>query len=373
VLHVSRKMSKEDQHHENYGGSKTDKTAKRTGSDCSQQYPETRAEKNSANTVSKQFPQNNSLKVQRMIKMPYYPGCAVQTTARNYSVSGIAVAEKLGVELIELPKWYCCGVFPSLANDDLMRHLAPIRNLIQVQEINENGIVKNENRVATFCSMCYHTLKEANMFVKDEEKLKKINTFFDREKEFAGGAKEGYRGGIAVLDFLELLRDVVGYGKIAREVKKPLKGLKVAPYYGCLVLRPREIGIDDAENPTVFEDLLEVLGAEVINNPNKTQCCGSYHTINRKDIVTKLTYDNLIYALRNGAEIVATCCPLCTFNLDAKQKEARGLYRDLDEIPIMYYTQLMAIALGLERQFYGVEFDLHYVDPKPILEAKNLY
>jgi heterodisulfide reductase subunit B len=307
-----------------------------------------------------------------MIKMPYYPGCAVQTTARNYSVSGIAVAEKLGVELIELPKWCCCGVFPSLANDDLMRHLAPIRNLIHVQEIDESG-VRNENRVATFCSMCYHTLKEANIFVKDEEKLEKINTFFDREKEFAGGVKEGYKGGIMVLDFLEVLRDVVGYEKIAREVKKPLKGLKVAPYYGCLVLRPREIGIDDPENPTVFEDLLKVLGAEVINNPNKTQCCGSYHTINRKDIVTRLTYENLIYAIRNGAEIVATCCPLCTFNLDAKQEEARRVYRDLTEIPVMYYTQLMAIALGLERQFYGVDLDLHYVNPKPVLEAKNLY
>ncbi len=290
----------------------------------------------------------------------------MQTTARNYAVSGIAVAEKLGIELVELPKWNCCGVFPSLANDDLMRHLAPIRNLIQVQGM-------NENRVTTFCSMCYHTLKEANLFVKDEEKLKKINAFFEGEKEFAGGVKEGYNGGVEVLDFLEVLRDIVGYEKIAKEVKKPLKGLKVAPYYGCLVLRPREIGIDDPEDPVIFENILEALGAEVVSNPNRTQCCGSYHTVDRKDIVARLAYDNLIYPLRNGADLIATCCPLCTFNLDAKQKEVRELHRDLKEIPVVYYTQLMAVAFGLERQFFGVDLDLHYVDVKSLLKSKNLY
>jgi heterodisulfide reductase subunit B len=308
-----------------------------------------------------------------MIRLPYYPGCAVQTTARNYAISGIAVAEKLGIELIELPKWNCCGVFPSLATDDLMRHLAPIRNLIHVQEMNDSGIVENEYRVVTFCSMCYHTLKEANLFVKDEEKLEKINIFLESEKEFVGGVKEGYRGGIKALDFLEVLRDIVGYEKIAKEVEKPLKGLKVAPYYGCLVLRPREIGIDDPENPTVLEDILATLGAEVVSNPNRTQCCGSYHTVDRKDIVVKLTYDNLIYPIRSGAEVIVTCCPLCTFNLDFRQKEAGELYRDLKEIPVMYYPQLMAIAFGLDKEFSGVDLHLHHIDPKPLLKAKNLY
>ncbi|MCD6445768.1 CoB--CoM heterodisulfide reductase iron-sulfur subunit B family protein [Candidatus Bathyarchaeota archaeon] len=307
-----------------------------------------------------------------MLKIPYYPGCAVQSTARNYAVSGIAVAKKLGIELVELPKWNCCGVFPYLAKDDLMRHLAPIRNLIHVQEMNEQGIVENEYRVTTFCSMCYHTLKEANMFLKeDEERLKKINIFLEREKECAGGIKEGYNGGVEVLDFLEVLRDIVGYDKIAENVEKPLTGLKVAPYYGCLVLRPRDIGIDDPESPSVMEKILEALGAEVVENPNKSQCCGSYHTVNRKDIVAKLTYENLIYPQRNGAEIVTTCCPLCTFNLDYRQKEAKTLHPDLKPIPIMYYTQLMAIAFGLDREYYGLDLDLHYIDPRPLLEAKG--
>jgi len=307
-----------------------------------------------------------------LVRIPYYPGCAMKTKAENCEVAGVGVAKELGIELVELPKWNCCGVFPSLATDDLMRHLAPIRNLVKVQEMNENGTVKHEHRVATFCPMCYHTLKEANLFLQDEEKLEKINTFFEREKEFAGGIKEGYKGGVRVIAFIELLKEV-GFDNISKKVKKPLKGLKVAPYYGCLLLRPREIGIDDPENPTVLETLLEALGAEVVDNPNKTQCCGSYHTVDRKDIVAKLTYDNLIYPIRNGAEVIAACCPLCVFNLDSRQEEARKLFRDLKEIPVMYYTQLMAIAFGLERRLYGVDLDLHYVNPKPLLEAKNLY
>jgi len=297
------------------------------------------------------------------MKIPYFPGCAMKTTARNCEISGTLVASRLGIEMVELPRWNCCGVFPSLANDDLMRHVAPIRNLIRVQEMNENGTVKDENRLVTFCSMCYHTLKEANLFVKDGEKLTKINTFMDREKE--------YRGGVRVLSFLQLLKEV-GYEKISEEVKKPLRGLKVAPYYGCLLLRPREIAVDDPENPTILEELLETLGADVVDNPCKVQCCGSYHTVDRKSLVAKLTYDNLTYIIRNGAEAVATCCPLCTFNLDSRQKEAKALYRDLREIPIVYYTQLMAIAFGLEEKFYGLDLDLHYIDPKPLLEAKNL-
>jgi len=301
-----------------------------------------------------------------MITLPYYPGCAVQTTAKNYSISGMAVAKRLEIELIEMERWNCCGVFPSLVTDDLMRHLASIRNLVHVQEM-------NESRVVTFCSMCYHTLKEANTFVEDKERLEKINSFLEGEKEIAGGVKEGYEGEIEVLDFLEVLRDIVGYDKIVKEVRKPLKELKVAPYYGCLALRPRGIGMDDPENPTVLESVLEALGADVISNPTRTQCCGSYHTVDRKDIVEKLTYDNLIYPIRSGAEIIVTCCPLCSFNLDFRQKGSQKLYRSLQEVPVMYYTQLMAIAFMLDKRSYGLDLGLHYVDPKPLLKAKNLY
>jgi len=299
-----------------------------------------------------------------MLRIPYYPGCAVKSTAKNYEVSALAVARKLGIEFVELPRWNCCGVFPFLAEDDLMRHVAPIRNLIRVQEMNENGIVENEYRVVTLCSMCYNTLKQANLFVKDKEKLEKINTFMDREEE--------YKGGVEPIPFLKLLKDEVGFKRISEEVKRPLDGLKVSPYYGCLLVRPREVGIDDPENPTILEELFKALGAEIVENPNKTQCCGSYHTVDKKSIVAELTYDNLIFPLRSGAEVIVACCPLCSFNLDFRQREARKIHRDLTEIPVMYYTQLMAIALGLDVQSWGLDLGLHYVDPRPVLKSKNL-
>ncbi len=307
-----------------------------------------------------------------MIRLPYYPGCALKTTARNFGVSGIAVAKRLEIELIELPRWNCCGVFPSLVSDDLMRHLSPLRNLISAQKMIKSRKVKNEKRLVTFCSMCYHTLKEAANFFKDAGKLEKINSFLEREKELPSGLKEGYGGNVEIMDFLEVLRDLVGFEKIASNVKRPLKGIKVAPYYGCFVLRPREIAIDDPENPTILEDLLETLGAEVIDNPNRNQCCGSYHTVDRKEIVAKLTYDNLILPINQGAELIATCCPLCTFNLDFRQKEAKKFYRDFEEIPIMYYTQLMAIAFGLNKRSFGIDLNLHHVDPSETLRRMEL-
>jgi len=297
------------------------------------------------------------------MKVPYYPGCAMKTIARNCELSGLKVASKLGIEMVELPRWNCCGVFPSLARDDLMRHVAPIRNLIRVQEMNKEGILHNENRLVTLCSMCFHTLKEANAFIKDKETLKKINTFMDREGE--------YRGGVKVVSFLEILKRE-GYKKISEKVQKPLKDLRIAPYYGCLLLRPREIGIDNPENPSILEDILKMLGAEVIQNPNKVQCCGSYHTIDKKSLVAKLTYDNLIQPIMNRAEAIATCCPLCTFNLDSRQKEAKEMHQDLKKIPIFYYTQLMAIAFGIKEEFYGLDLGLHYIDPKPLLKEKKL-
>ena len=127
------------------------------------------------------------------------------------------------------------------------------------------------------------------------------------------------------------------------------------------------------EGLRVLEDILTSIGAETIENPNKTQCCGSFHTVDRKDIVAKLTYDNLKYPIQNGADMIVTCCPLCAFNLDFRQKEAKMFYRELEPIPVVYYTQLLALAFGLDKSVLGFDMDLHFVDPKPVLRSKNLY
>jgi heterodisulfide reductase subunit B len=296
------------------------------------------------------------------MQLPYFPGCALKTTAKHFEVSALATASELGIELIELARWNCCGTVYSLVNDNLMDRIAPVRNLIRVQEMNIQSSLEDEHRLVTFCSICYNTLKRANTLVKkDTEKREKLNVIMDREKEYSGKVK--------IIHYLELLREL-GYDKIVETVKKPLEGLKISPYYGCLLLRPKDFAIDNLEHPTIFEELLEALDIEVVNNPYKMQCCGSYHTVENKQLIIELTYKILSYAVMNEAEAIALSCPLCAFNLDQRQEDVQKMFRDFKKIPVFYFPQLIALAFGLSEEIGG--FHSHHVDPRPLLRKKNL-
>ena len=296
------------------------------------------------------------------MKFPYYPGCTLKTTAKNFENSAIATARALGVELLEIPRWNCCGTVFSLAQDDLIHHVASVRNFIRVQEMNDYGLVKNENRLVTLCSMCFNTLKSTNRRMKENaEDLQKINDLMYRE--------EDYKGNVEVLHFLELLKSL-GYDKIRKKVTKPLKDLNIAPYYGCMILRPKEIAIDDPEDPTIQKDILEALGVTVIDTPYKKVCCGSYQTVKDKYIVAELAYDILTHARKKGAEALTTVCPLCAFNLDQRQQAVKEKHPDFEEMPVFYITQLMTIAFGMDKEVFG--FDQNYVDPRPLLKSKSL-
>ena len=291
------------------------------------------------------------------MKLLYYPGCTLKTSAKNFEKSAFAIMETLGHEMIEMEDWNCCGVVASLTDDDLMHHLAPLRNLIHVED-------KGEETVVTLCDMCCNTLKQTNLRVQEKsDDLETLNAFMDREND--------YKGTVKVLHFLEFLRDEVGFDVLKKMVKNPLKGLKIMPYYGCMLLRPREVAIDDAEEPTIMRDLLTALGAEVVDNPFKIECCGSYHTIENKNIVSNRAYTISQYALDHGSDAIMLSCPLCRFNLDVRGKEAEGLLKDYKQIPIYYYTQLIAIALGLDPECCG--FEDHAVDPVLLLKKKGVY
>lgn len=291
------------------------------------------------------------------MKICYYPGCTLKNNAKNFEESALCSLNSIGVEVEELPRWNCCGTVFSLATDDLIHHVAPIRNLIRVKE-------SNTDRVMTLCAMCYNTLKRANERVKaDSESLDKINQFMYREEI-------DYEGDVKILHLLELLRDEIKFENISKKVTKPLKNLKVANYYGCLLVRPKEIGLDDVENPTILENLMTALEADSIDFPYKTECCGAYQTVNNLEIIAERTYHILTSAQSQGAEVVTVSCPLCAFNLDHRQKETVQKYPEFKNIPILYFTQLMAIALGCPEE--SLRFDLNYIDPKPILKEKGL-
>ena len=291
------------------------------------------------------------------MKLSYYPGCTLKTSAKNLEKSAFAIMEKLGHEMVEMEDWTCCGVVSSLTDDDLMHHLAPLRNLIHVEDAGDEQVI-------TLCDMCYNTLKQTNLRVKEKpDDLETLNLFMDREND--------YKGTVKVVHFLEFLRDEVGFDVLKKMVKNPLKGVKIMPYYGCMLLRPREVAIDDAEEPTILKDLLNALGAEVIDNPFKIECCGSYHTIQQKELVMNRAYRITNFAIERGSDAIVLSCPLCRFNLDVRGKEAEKIYKSYKQVPVYYYTQIIAVALGLNPEYYG--FDNHAVDPTLLLKKKGVF
>lgn len=288
--------------------------------------------------------------------LSYYPGCTLKTRAKGLEDSAIAAMNALDIRLVEIERWNCCGTVYSLAEDDLAHHLAPVRNLIRVKE-------QGSNRVATMCSFCFHTLKRANLLVRnDGEKRKTLNDFMEEEVD--------YNGEVEVLHLLEVLRDDIGWEKIAEKVKVPLQGLKVAPYYGCTLLRPEEIAIDQVERPTILQQLMESLGAEAVDFPYATECCGSFQIVGNPDAITQRAWEILSSALRQGAEALVLTCPLCHFNLGQRQPELTQRYSDFNGIPIFYFSQLLAISLGIDKEV--CHFELDYGDPLSLLKSKKL-
>jgi heterodisulfide reductase subunit B len=297
-----------------------------------------------------------------MTRLAYYPGCTLKTNAKNFEDSAIATAEKLGIELVEPERWNCCGTVHSLSTDDVMHHLAPIRNLLRMEELSNAGEVDSK-QVVTLCAMCYNTLKRSNtVFNEDSDRKKKIRDNMYKENI-------QYSGNIEVLHYLEVLREM-GWDKVKESVVKPLNGLKVAPYYGCLLLRPRGIGIDDTDNPTIMEDMLEALGAEAVKFAYSQKCCGSYNTVHMKEVVADLAYKILKQAEEAGADMLITACPLCEYNLGPRQSEVEKKYPVFKTIPVVYFTQLMALAFGLDEE--ATAFTGNKPDPRPLLRDKGL-
>ena len=288
--------------------------------------------------------------------LSYYPGCTLKTKAKNFEDSAIASMAVLGINLVELPRWNCCGTVYSLAEDDLVHHIAAVRTLIRVAE-------QENSKVVTLCSFCYNTLKRADLLMRNsEEKRNTLNSFMDEEAD--------YDGQVEVVHLLQVLRDDLGWPAIAEKVKVPLQNLKVAPYYGCTLLRPREAAIDDVENPTVLQELLQTLGATVVDFPFATECCGSFQIVSNPDFVTERAHAILDLALRQGAEAIVLSCPLCNFNLGQRQIELKQKYSDFQGLPIIYFTQLLALALGVDPAV--CRFDQNFGEPQTLLQSKRL-
>ncbi|MFC1899639.1 CoB--CoM heterodisulfide reductase iron-sulfur subunit B family protein [Chloroflexota bacterium] len=279
----------------------------------------------------------------------YYPGCSLHSTAKEFDVSTRLVCETLGIDLKEIDGWICCGASAAHSTNHLLSLALPAYNIKLAEKA---GLP-----IVAPCAMCYSRLKITLHEVKNEETGKLVEKAIDDTIEDTVTVH-------SILDVLDL--------PISESLmKKSLSGLKTACYYGCLLVRPQEItNIDDENNPQAMDQLVARFGAESIPWGLKSECCGASLPFARPDIVHKLSHRLLATAKRAGADCIIAACPMCQSNLDLQQKAIQEKYQEDLNLPIIYITQLVGLALGLSPE--ELLLDKHFVDPRSLLSRKGL-
>ena len=261
-----------------------------------------------------------------MMKFSYYPGCTLKTKAKELDAFGRKSAAALGVELEEIEDWQCCGAVYPQAEDEIATKLSAVRALDAAKGKGQD--------VLTLCSACHHVLKRVNDDMRTSDYIRtRANNYLKLDAPYAGEAE--------VVHYLEVLRDDIGFDAVKKAVKNPLKGVKIAAYYGCLLLRPSDVlAFDDPENPTIIENLVRALGAEAVVYGQRNECCGGYMAMEKPEFAQKRAEAVLDSTKAAGAEVIVTACPLCLYNLK-KYAEGHG-------IEVKYFTEILSEALGGE-------------------------
>ncbi|GFO53416.1 heterodisulfide reductase subunit B [Geomonas sp. Red276] len=290
----------------------------------------------------------------KRLNYSYYPGCSLHASGREYDISTRALFKALGLGLKEVPDWFCCGATPAHNVDELLSLSLCAKNLEMAKGV--------EGDLAVACAACFSRLKHAQHKIgHDETRRRQVETAIDGPATVDKPVKH----------ILEILAREYGLAKLEESVKKPLLGLKVACYYGCLLTRPPEVPeLDDCEDPSIMEDILRALGAEPVQWSHRMECCGANFTLSRPGVVMKLSNAILDSAQFAQADCIMVACPLCHGNLDIRQESIESNNRASYELPIFYFTQLVALALGVPSTDLG--FDSVIIDPRPLLREKQL-
>lgn len=287
--------------------------------------------------------------------MLYYPGCSLHATGIEFHLSTLAVAEKLGLNLVEPEGWVCCGTSPAHNTDHYRAMKLPMQTLAIADEMGQSYMTMP-------CAACFSRFRFAMHEVQQDAALR---------RKIAEDIGFEYSGGIKVDNLLTTVTDRVGLDAATVPVVKPLKGLKVACYYGCLLTRPPDVtGEEDYEYPMNMDHLMSALGAEPIDWSYKTDCCGGSLSLSTLEVALDLSHKILENAIAVGADLIVTACPLCHANLDLRQKQINDEFGGDFDIPIVYFTQLMGIAYGIDAKTLGI--DKHFSDGIGLLKAKGL-
>jgi heterodisulfide reductase subunit B len=250
-----------------------------------------------------------------------------------------AVFNALGINLIELEDWNCCGATFYMSIDEITSIAVAARNLAIAERYNLELIAP--------CSSCFTILSKANRFLKNNEKL-----YLSVNKVLKEIGLE-YKLTVRIRHPLDVLVNDIGFEIIKMKIKKSLKGLRIANYYGCQIVRPDKL-FDDRENPTSMDNLFELLGAESVYYPVKVKCCGGMLTTIKEEITKDLIFEILYRAKENKADLIVTTCPLCQMNLEAYQKKIENKFNEKIQIPVYYFTQVLGISLGLSEEDLGL-------------------
>ncbi|MGD8566261.1 MAG: CoB--CoM heterodisulfide reductase iron-sulfur subunit B family protein [Candidatus Bathyarchaeota archaeon] len=270
-----------------------------------------------------------------MMKYALFLGCTIPARQPNYELSARKALAKLGIELVDLANMTCCAP-PPIQSIDLETSLSiAAYNISLAEEANLN--------IVTLCTGCFESLAMANTILKNDQKLrKKVNKILSK-------AGKEYQGNIEVKHYLQVLMDDIGITRIKQSVSKPLDALKVASFSGCHLLRPSELlKFDDPEDPHIFDDLIEALGAKSVDYKNKLKCCGGLLRGHSDDLALNIAREKLINTTKAGADCVSTLCPFCFIALDMGQLQIKSKLKEEYNMPVMHYAELLSIALGID-------------------------
>ena len=288
------------------------------------------------------------------LRYSYYPGCSLHASAGEYDLSTRELFAALGIKLTEIPDWFCCGATPAHNVDELLSLSLCAKNLELAEQV--------EGDVAVACAACFSRLKFTQHILEENETKR-------HQVEQAIAAPVRLNG--TVKHLLEILARDLGLERLSATVKKPLNGLKVACYYGCLLTRPNDVpNLDCVEAPTIMESVVEAVGGESVAWTHRLECCGANFTLSRPGVVLQLSNAILDSAKAAGADCIMVGCPLCHGNLDIRQKEIEGVYATRYGLPVLYLTQLVGLALGLSADKLGL--DALIVNPMPLLKEREL-
>lgn len=278
------------------------------------------------------------------MKLMYYPGCSLGSTAIEYNLSSRSVCAALGLELVEIDDWSCCGATSAHNLDHTLAMSLPARNIALAQE---KGL-----DIAVPCAACFSRLRKADYALRDDEKAR-------REIEEIVGFK--YEGKIRIISLVEAIVNNVGFKEIANKVTKSLEGINAVSYYGCLMVRPPEVqGFDSVENPVMMDKLVEAIGGTSKMWSYKTECCGASLALTNTSVVQNLVAKITNAAREAGASIIVTACPLCQSNLEMRQQDGQS------KIPSVFFTELIGYALGLNE--VDGWFKKHLINPRSVLK-----